>query len=213
MSEGARLHNLFITKEIDMEVRKDTWLYRLWLFTFTFDDGPPRRTTPWRYRMRALFLPLPVVIVLAAFVVVWVVITVVGNWLTILSGSGVYVTWDDGESYLSEFDDIVIGDTEISSRVIAGVLWLCIAVGLLWYYYPDGFMMYGLMTVRVVIITAVIGAVSLWAIARADKAENDDHDRIVSLMVAAKKAGKPVPAEVVVFVDPPSKLDEEISGV
>lgn len=196
-----------------MEVPKDKWLYRLWLLTFILSDEPPRRTAARRYRMRAIFLPLPVAIMLVGLTAFWAAVTVVANLLTVLSGSGVFVTWEGSKSYLREFDGFMIGDQEINPHVIAATFWVGVILGFCYGHYPQEFAAYWSVAGRVVASVILLVAVSIGTVRYADKKEEDDYDRILRLLLAAKKDKKPVPAEVVVFVDPPPKLDEEISGV
>jgi len=146
-----------------MQVSVDSLLHKLWQFTFLSDEKP-RRTTKWRFLLRVILLPIPAAIVLVLFFVLWVVLTLTGNLMTILSGTGIFVTWGNGSVYVDEFDRLPIRDYEIPSQLVAALLWACVGLGLLWYHYPAGFMMYGLMTVKVVFIIAIIGAASFWAI-------------------------------------------------
>lgn len=193
-----------------MQVPVGSLRHNLWQLTF-LNEEKPIRTTRRRFWLRVVLLLVPSVIVIYLFIVLWAVMTLAGNLMTILSGTGIFVTWGKRSFYLDEFYDFPIGKTyQVPPQLVAAILWACVGLALLGYFYPDGFMMYGSMTAKVVFVAAVIGSVSLWAIERANKAEDDDLTRITNLMIVAINGGKPVPDEIVTFVDPPVRPDEVI---
>lgn len=185
-----------------MQVPVGSLLHKIWQFTF-FDEKPIR-TTKRRFWLRVVLLPVPAAIVLILFIVLWAVLTLAGNLMTIFSGTGIFVTWSNGSVYVEEFCDFpILEEYQVPSQLVAALLWVCVGLSLLGYYYPNGFMTYGLMTAKIAFISIVIVAVSFLAIVYADKAEDNDLDRIRDIARDAIAKKEEVPDEIVLFVHPP----------
>lgn len=184
-----------------MKISTNSWLYILWYFTFTFCNLVPEQTTRRRFWLRTILLPIPVGIILILIVIYWVVATLIVNLFTILSGRGVFVTWSENV-HVHEFGDVTIGNTLISGPEIASILWTGLVIAGFWYVYPQAFSAYWWPVVQVVSSIALVVGLILLIVAFADWRENNDEGRIMRQISEADIYKRPIPAEIVVFVEP-----------
>lgn len=189
-----------------MQIKKGSTLYEMWRFTFN-DCHQPCWTTKLRFWLRIVLLFVPIFV---AIVVTLIVGFVVGNLYTILSGRGVIVGWDDGEPLrVREFDDLVVANAFIPTRVIAEIFWICVATLFFWQQYPAEFIAYGYPVFAAAVAIVIFVVVVFAGVIFADWREHEGEIRINRLFVKADIENKPLPPDIVTFVDSSSDIAEE----
>lgn len=159
-------------KEMEMKISKNSWRYKLWAFTFFFSGATPQKTTPWRYRLRTGLMPFLVAVAAVCTLVLWAIITFLGNTMTILSGQGLYVTWDEQpQPYIRVFTGLPIGSHLVSPGVIALFSWACLLAAILVYLWPHEALVYGKIVVAVIAIFSGVYGGAITLIKLVDKAE------------------------------------------
>ena len=133
-----------------MEIRKNTWHYQVWQFTYF--GHPPKYTTLCGYVNRIVFLSIPSLVASLALMVLYFGILGTINIVTIGSGTGVYTMDDDG--YMrSYFSPIRIGKHGgVSWRTVLLSLYAGLGLLLAGVWYPG-------------ILLRVVGILALSAIA------------------------------------------------
>lgn len=156
-----------------MQIRTGTRLYNLWLMTFDIgmifgDVNRPEYTTRRQFRLRIAHMLFPILAFIVVAVLWMFMETILGNALTILSGNGVWITWERPGSHLRRFHPMRIADVEFKSwflnikttmwlntRTFAAFLWFVVMATVSWYLWSHSaiFEHIAAMTIRDVMTT------------------------------------------------------------
>ncbi|MFA5997030.1 MAG: hypothetical protein WC791_00920 [Candidatus Paceibacterota bacterium] len=228
-----------------MQIRTNTWHYWLWSSTFEFgDERRPKETTRRQYVFRILQMLIPFTVVALLDIIFWVLAVTLGNLIAILSGSGYYwsIWWEEGPRFrrfspwqfsTTVYAGILNFDTSlyVTTKTIAKVIWLCIAIYTSWYVWANTTLIQQLGDVT--IKTAIIAVVGMWPIfllvgkiillfviiffvafvmmKLSDRFESASQEHVQQLIDDAEKTSTPLPPEIVTFIDP--AVDDAAVGI
>ena len=158
-----------------MKICKGTWHYKVWRFTYLFNGKEsfktPDKTNLCRYVNRTIFLPIPIAIAAFCLAAVVLVIVIIGNIFTILSGTGVFAVMNvkDAEGkdqIIWYFPEIKIGARQVPVSNILLPLWglLFLAAIAYTYWWPAVTTMrpyagYGAVGLGVLVLAYFLGAI------------------------------------------------------
>ena len=137
-----------------MRVRKDAWHYRVWRFTHYFRGGKlgeynnlPEQTNLCRYVNRTILMPIPICVGFGLMVALSVVVLVVGNTLTILSGTGLFLVGDEKDEKgelkpMKYFPLMTFGTRQIPMPAVVLLSYGLLVIAAIVYVYPWTTLMY-----------------------------------------------------------------------
>jgi hypothetical protein len=159
-------------------IRKDTWHYRVWKFTYFFRGGQigeypnlPMQTNLCRYVSRTIFYPIPIALAVVALVCTAVGIVVIFNAFTILSGTGVFggfVGNDDIPPASDEykmmwfFPHISVGTWQLPMYAFVLPLYVLLIAAVVVYMHPSTSLVYagyGMAGLCALVLLCGIGAI------------------------------------------------------
>ena len=149
-----------------MRIRKDTWHYRVWKFTY-FLGKEPDYTNLCRYVSRTILLPIPCGFGWLCLIALCAVVFIIGNAFTILSGTGVLFVWEEknekGElvSMLWKFPDLSVGGRHVQPSAIVLPSYVLLIIAAIVYMSPYATMTYAgyaLAVIAALALLLVIGA-------------------------------------------------------
>ncbi len=185
-----------------MKIRKDTWHYQAFEFTFLFSDNDvPDHTTLPRYWVRIGVMSPFVALALVLLTVFWLVTMVVGNLVTILTGWGLFVSFCRGRILFQvrEFDliQLKINDVEVvfSFRLVAAIVWTIVLCSYLAYRFPHE----AWLVMLIVMAVACIAALVYQVITRMDAYEERAQARFTEQHWDAEASDESFPPNVISF--------------
>lgn len=155
-----------------MLINRNTWHFKVYSFTYNFNDVMSgRRTTLCRYVWRLILYPVPKLLSWIAFVIfvgaLFCFVHAVGNVWTILTGQGWFHIRDSHGSAVIPFKNVSIAGHIIAPTSIAAAIWTIMGLGtLLWFIGPkivhkvsahadDSLLYAGIVTAGVVVLYVV----------------------------------------------------------
>ncbi len=130
-----------------MRIRKDTWHYRVWRFTHYFWDEIgeyntlPEQTNLCRYVNRTILMPIPICVGFGLLMALCVVIIVIGNVLTVLSGTGIFLVAEKHRP-MKYFPPMRFGARQIPIPAVVLPSYGLLVIAAIVYIYPWTTLMY-----------------------------------------------------------------------
>lgn len=165
-----------------MEIRTNTWHYKVWKFTWSInEEDMPERTSLCRYIWRILLLPVPMGTLFLFLVGFATVAFLVGNILCILPGRGYMAFLDHG---CTAFPHLKFGKHSVPVVVI---LWPAYAVAGLTYFavnFPYQTLKWGGIAV---VCVAGLAIVVLALVIVSGRWKNSETRRLIGAYLKARK--------------------------
>lgn len=124
-----------------IHIRKGTWHYHVWRFTYYFSniklggDNAPEQTNLCRYVSRMILMPIPISISFGLLVAFCIICVVVGNALTILSGTGLCFIGSEEEG-MKYFPPVAFGARQIPMPAVVLSSYGLLLVAVIAYFHP-----------------------------------------------------------------------------